>query len=200
VAVRLRLTRKLANLINGIDLTGLEPGDEFDLPSREALLLLAEGWAVPVDGSLGAPDDRSRLVAPPPRIARRLSARHTVLVVDDEPSTRGSLRQLLRRHGFHARTATNATEAIALLDVLPVDAIVLDIRMPGRSGLTVLRHVRQQPGLDHIPVLVLAGATLTTEEAATIAAARADVFYKPTNIGKIVGYLKKLFARHQKQP
>ena len=46
-AMRVRLTRKHAERIDGVDLRGYEPGDVFDLPKAEADLLLAEQWAVP---------------------------------------------------------------------------------------------------------------------------------------------------------
>ena len=47
MAVRVRLTRKLADEIDGVDLTGRRVGDVFDLPTSEARLLLAERWALP---------------------------------------------------------------------------------------------------------------------------------------------------------
>ena len=47
MAMRLRLTRKRADEIDGIDLKGFKVGDVIDLPAREARLLLAEDWAVP---------------------------------------------------------------------------------------------------------------------------------------------------------
>jgi len=45
--VRIRLIRKLANYLDGIDLSAYEVGDVLDLPRREADLLIREGWAVP---------------------------------------------------------------------------------------------------------------------------------------------------------
>jgi hypothetical protein len=60
--VRVRLTRKFAQIINGIDLTSVAAGEQIDLTPREAELLVAEGWAMPV----GSADDRPR---------RRLSRR-----------------------------------------------------------------------------------------------------------------------------
>jgi len=44
--LKLRLTRKLAECIDGIDLSEVRPGDIIDVPAREAALLLAERWAV----------------------------------------------------------------------------------------------------------------------------------------------------------
>jgi hypothetical protein len=45
--MKVRLTRKLADRIDGIDLQGREPGDVLELPTPEARLLLAEAWAIP---------------------------------------------------------------------------------------------------------------------------------------------------------
>lgn len=48
-AVRVRLTHKLADLLNGVDLTRVRQGEEMILSRREAFLLVAEGWAEPLD-------------------------------------------------------------------------------------------------------------------------------------------------------
>ena len=48
-AVRVRLTRKLARVLNGVDLSHVAPGEEILLGEREARLLVAEGWAAIVD-------------------------------------------------------------------------------------------------------------------------------------------------------
>ena len=46
--MKVRLTRKFAELIDGIDLSHVKQGDTFDLSSHDALMLIAEGWAAPV--------------------------------------------------------------------------------------------------------------------------------------------------------
>lgn len=43
--MKVRLTRKFSNLLNGIDLSHFQKGDTLDLPARDAQMLLAEGWA-----------------------------------------------------------------------------------------------------------------------------------------------------------
>jgi hypothetical protein len=48
VPTKVRLTRKLAEVVNGIDLSGVEPGDEMELSTRDAAILIAEGWAIPI--------------------------------------------------------------------------------------------------------------------------------------------------------
>ena len=48
MSVRIRLTRKLSETIDGVDLSGAREGDTHELPPRDALILIAEGWASPV--------------------------------------------------------------------------------------------------------------------------------------------------------
>jgi hypothetical protein len=50
---KVRLTHKLADVLNGIDVSHVKPGDVIDLPPRDADLLIAEGWAFPAEGDRG---------------------------------------------------------------------------------------------------------------------------------------------------
>lgn len=80
-------------------------------------------------------------VAPPP------SAAWTLLCVDDEPNIVSSLRRLFRGSGYRVLTAHGGDEALALLQVEPVDVIISDMRMPGMDGAQLLEQVRARwPG------------------------------------------------------
>ena len=57
VGMKVRLTRKLSELINGVDLSKVHIGDTLDLSNRDALTLIAEGWAAPI---MDAPPERDR--------------------------------------------------------------------------------------------------------------------------------------------
>ena len=75
-----------------------------------------------------------------------------VLVVDDDARLRDLLRQFLGRNGFMVTTAADASEARARLSVLAFDLAVVDVMMPGESGLDLARHIRASMPL---PVLLL---------------------------------------------
>jgi CheY-like chemotaxis protein len=64
-----------------------------------------------------------------------------VLLVDDEANILSALRRTLRREGYELLTAGSAAEALALLQRRDVDLIVSDQKMPGMSGLDLLREV-----------------------------------------------------------
>lgn len=119
----------------------------------------------------------------------------TVLVVDDEPSVHRLLSRFLSAKGYQVTTALTADEAIALLAHQRMDALVLDVRMPGRSGLDVLTFVRLDETLRDLPVLILTGGRLEPEEEALIASHRAHVFYKPENLGLLAECLARVIVR-----
>lgn len=58
--IPVRLTRKLANFINGVDLTRHDVGDVIEVPSHSALMLMGEGWGEPLDSELLRSRDLSK--------------------------------------------------------------------------------------------------------------------------------------------
>ena len=78
-----------------------------------------------------------------------------VLVVDDEPLVRDVVCRMLQDVGYDARSAADGATALAMLAADPVDAVVLDLSMPGMSGLEVLAAIHaERPAL---PVIVVSG-------------------------------------------
>lgn len=67
---KVRLIRKYAEMINGIDLSAASTGDEIELSPRDAAMLIAEGWAAPIASGVAVADDRE-----PSRSRRRPGAR-----------------------------------------------------------------------------------------------------------------------------
>ena len=79
-----------------------------------------------------------------------------ILVIDDEPSIRDLLDTLLRRKGYDVVLAESGQKGLELFRRVHPDVIVLDLKMPGMNGLTVLQEVRSlDPGK---PVIILTGA------------------------------------------
>jgi DNA-binding response OmpR family regulator len=86
-----------------------------------------------------------------------------ILVVDDEDAIRLTLDTMLRRRGYAVTTAGNGAEALTLIEQQPFDLLLLDLMMPGLSGLDVARHARaQQPTA---AILILTGSSSIGEGA-----------------------------------
>ena len=67
----------------------------------------------------------------------------TILIVDDSPETRLLLKRTLSARGFTTHGAESAAEAVALLNQTDVDLVITDLRMPGASGMDLVRHIRE---------------------------------------------------------
>jgi len=77
-----------------------------------------------------------------------------LLVVDDNAENREMLSRRLRGQGFTIATAENGPEALRLLDETPFDLVLLDVVMPGMSGLEVLRDLRSRHDAADLPVIM----------------------------------------------
>ncbi|MBI4878781.1 MAG: response regulator [Planctomycetes bacterium] len=92
-------------------------------------------------------DSRSEL---PPRGKK-------ILIVDDDPDVIEYLSSFLEDHDYAVRSAQSTNAALAELGRSRPDAILIDILMPGRSGLDLLLNVRRNPEWAEIPVVVITG-------------------------------------------
>lgn len=92
----------------------------------------------------------------------------TVLVCEDEEALRALVRAVLEPSGCEVVEARNGEESLELARELEPDLIVLDLMMPGRSGLQVLEELRGEPAFETTPVIVLsARAQVADREAVT---------------------------------
>jgi serine/threonine protein kinase/CheY-like chemotaxis protein len=85
---------------------------------------------------------------------------YTLLVVDDNPENRDLLSRRLERKGFTVIVAADGPEALSLIETRPVDLVLLDVMMPGMSGLDVLKQVRKTRPAAELPIVM---ATARTE-------------------------------------
>jgi len=101
-----------------------------------------------------------------------------ILVVDDEPDIRKYLLLRLQKRGFSTVSAKDGMEALELLRQDPPHLVLLDIKMPRLSGYDVLREMRKDEKLMHIPVIfVTAHADTRSEQENDIEAN--DLLLKP---------------------
>ncbi len=86
----------------------------------------------------------------------------SLLIVDDEPIVRESLTKWFRQDGFRVEAAEHANAALKLMDKGPWDVIILDIKMPGMSGLELLKRFRE---IDRSAQVIMATAFASVESA-----------------------------------
>src|SRR5438552_11963102 len=81
-----------------------------------------------------------------------MAASQTVLIVDDEPDFRLSMRQLLGFHGYQTAEAANGIEALRVMEQEPVSLLITDLFMPRMDGIELLRNVRRNA--THLPGII----------------------------------------------
>ena len=94
--------------------------------------------------------------APPP-VDTTLAAGHTVMVVDDSPTIRKILGLTLERAGYRVVAEADGTSALARLQDLVPQVILLDIAMPDLDGYEVCKRIKQDPRTQSVPVIMLSG-------------------------------------------
>jgi DNA-binding NtrC family response regulator len=116
----------------------------------------------------------------------------TILVVDDERNIRRTLDLVLRGEGYAVLEAQSAEDALALLEAgeSPVDLAVIDIMLPGMSGIDLLTRLRQDDATRELPVIVISGHATVTDAVQALKLGAGDFFEKPLNRERILVSVK----------
>src|SRR5574341_665913 len=106
-----------------------------------------------------------------------------ILLVDDEPAVRESLRMVLKEH-YELALAASGKDALDLVEQEPLDVVLLDILMPGMDGLEVLEQIKQRP---NAPQVIMLTATKTVKTAVTAMKRGAcDYVTKPFDVDELL--------------
>jgi heavy metal response regulator len=116
-----------------------------------------------------------------------------VLVVEDEKKTASFIRKALQAEGFAVDMCGNGDDALAAAAATPFDALVLDIMLPGRDGLSVLSQLRERKNAT--PVLLLSARGEVNERVAGLNAGADDYLPKPFIIAELVARVRALVRR-----
>ncbi|VVM05408.1 Transcriptional regulatory protein CusR [Methylacidimicrobium cyclopophantes] len=116
-----------------------------------------------------------------------------VLIVEDEEKIAAFLRKGLEERGFVVDTLGRGDEALIALTTQPYDAAVMDVLLPGRDGLSVLRAIRRR-GI-HLPVLLLTARGEIYERVEGLESGADDYLSKPFSMEELVARLRALLRR-----
>ncbi|MCK9459004.1 MAG: sigma-54 dependent transcriptional regulator [Proteobacteria bacterium] len=104
----------------------------------------------------------------------------TILIVDDEKNIRRTLGLVLEGEGYEVQSFGTAEEGIAFLEAEAADLVILDIKLPGMSGVDALRKIRESKGAYHeIPVIMISGHASLAEAVDAVKIGATDFFEKP---------------------
>jgi class 3 adenylate cyclase/CheY-like chemotaxis protein len=127
----------------------------------------------------------------------------SVLVVDDVEANRDLLSRRLQRQGHHVTIAENGQQALKLLETQTFDLILCDIMMPVMNGYQVLEHLKADPALRHIPVIMVSALDDIDSVVRCIELGAEDYLFKPFNPillkARVGACLEKKRLRDQEQ-
>lgn len=119
----------------------------------------------------------------------------TVLIVDDEATHAKLVGMLCERLGHRALLAGSGLEALAILDTARVDLVLMDVRMPGMSGLEATRRIRGVAHLARLPIVFMT-ADVVPEALKRLADLNpAGVVLKPFEMDELGAIVQKNLAR-----
>lgn len=101
-----------------------------------------------------------------------------ILIVDDDPTTLEMLAETLRSVGYETQSVQTGERALEILSSKLVGAVLLDLLMPGMDGFHVIRHIREKEALRDLPIFVMTGKTLDSQEAALLRSETQALFSK----------------------
>lgn len=116
-----------------------------------------------------------------------------LLVIEDELSLQEQIRDRLHAEGHVVDTSADGKEGLYLATEYPLDAAIVDLGLPGMSGLDVIRHLRQQG--QQLPILILTARGRWQDKVAGLEAGADDYLVKPFHMEELLARLKALLRR-----
>ena len=143
-------------------------------------------------GALVRSEWRSR---PADTVTEQRERRTVALVVDDSITVRRVTQRLLERNGMRVVTAKDGVEAVSILQDLKPDVILLDIEMPRMDGYEVAAHVRNEPRLRDIPIVMITSRVSEKHRARAIELGVNDYLGKPYQESQLLDAIEPLVNR-----
>jgi len=122
-----------------------------------------------------------------------MMARMRLLVVEDDPALASSLLRSMVFEGYEVSHAPTGEDAVAALSSRGFDCMVLDVGLPGISGLELTRRLRRQG--DETPILMLTARQLTGDRVAGLDAGADDYLVKPFELEELLARIRALVRR-----
>jgi len=116
-----------------------------------------------------------------------------VLVIEDEVDLQGDIRRRLETEGYIVDTSGEGNEGLFFATEYPLDAAIIDIGLPGMSGIEIIQRLRNQGHT--LPVLILTARSRWQEKVEGLEAGADDYLVKPFQMEELLARLKALLRR-----
>ena len=120
-----------------------------------------------------------------------------ILYAEDEPDLNHIITRRLTEEGYSVDSCMNGEDALYYLENTEYDAAILDIMMPGKSGLDVLRVIRAKG--NHVPILFLTARDSVTDKVRGLDAGADDYLVKPFSVSELLARVRVMVRRDTDQ-
>lgn len=118
-----------------------------------------------------------------------------VLLIEDEPNIIEAIRFLLTRDGWNVDTHSDGADAVDVIRAAAPDLVILDLMLPGRSGMDILRELREIPELEALPVLMLTARGQSRDRDMAEKAGVSRFMTKPFSNAEVLTAVRDLLAQ-----
>src|SRR2546427_559419 len=125
-------------------------------------------------------------------------ARAHILIIEDDPSTAGGLKELLEGNGDQGWAADSGAQAKSMVDVAHPDLIILDLMLPDMDGLVLCAELRSQAQSD-IPIIVCSGTSRKRDAILALRLGADDFVSKPFDIYDLEARIEAVLRRAHQQ-
>ena len=109
----------------------------------------------------------------------------TVLIIEDEANAQNFASRVLKLEGYHVLQARDGETGVEIALKNPVALVLLDLRLPGRDGWSVLTQIKSEPQLSAIPVVVLTASAGVTHRERALSIGATDYLVKPLSAASL---------------
>ena len=117
-----------------------------------------------------------------------------ILVVDDEPAIVDAVSYALRASGFEVDTSGDGESALEAARTNGYDVLVLDVRLPGLSGIEICRRLRDE---SDVPILILTAMDAEVDRVLGLEAGADDYVTKPFSVAELVSRVRAILRRRE---
>ena len=144
------------------------------------------------DGANILPDIATGSVQPAPLPDRALALAHHIVVVDDDAGVRTLLTRILRECGYEVTGARDGTELQSIMGAGRIDLILLDIMLPGDSGIDLCRMIRDQ---SRVPIIMISARGQESDRVAGLDVGADDYIAKPFGRSEVLARVRAVLRR-----
>ena len=116
----------------------------------------------------------------------------SVLLIEDEPNIIEAISYILSKDGWRVASHSNGASAVEEIRRREPDVIILDVMLPGKTGFEVLRELRNEGGLSHIPVLMLTARGQTKDRELAEQVGATDFMTKPFSNSEVLDKVRAM--------